>query len=152
MGHSNPSPRKPTNFPELSVRSASWTTVIVPSSTYYWRNSPQSSCHWVLLGPTLKDLDLWPTNSPFHPRPFSLKYGLVQPQALWVEFLVEFLILWTTECWDSRYGSLHLFCCRLFCFSGCWEWCLLSKHCANYIPIPGPGTFIKVIVNSELAV
>lgn len=39
VGHGNPSPRKLTR--ELSVRSAGWTTVIVPS-IYYWRNSPQT--------------------------------------------------------------------------------------------------------------
>lgn len=68
------------NSPEssLSVRSASWTTVIVPS-IYDWRKSPQTVI--LPLSPVRtdpKDLeDLLPRNSPFHPCPFSVKCGLL---------------------------------------------------------------------------
>lgn len=90
VGHGNPSPRKLTR--ELAVCSASWTTVIVPS-IYYWWNSPQTAI--LPLSPVGTDPkrsgSLIAQKLPFHPCPFSLKCGLLQPQPL----CAEFLILWT---------------------------------------------------------
>lgn len=120
VGHGNPSPRKLTR--ELSVRSASWTTVIVPS-IYYWQNSPQTVI--LPLNPVGTDPkrsgSLIAQKLPFHPCPFSLKCGLLQPQPL----CAEFLILWTLSAGTA--GMCPYICLVVICFvflvarnGACW--------------------------------